>query len=157
MMTPADVKVLERLVGSGTFARGSSYARAGAVRTRTWSPGGTHVVGEIQGGERRPYVATVTLTRSNSKVLSGFQATCTCPVGANCKHAVALVMAELPTVHSDPAPTLTLVRGDSGPSRRTLDDTLSDDSPGLPGRGSRPTDWQLPLQTLLDSEGQGAR
>src|ERR1700733_1644721 len=42
MMTPADVKVLERLVGSGTFARGSSYARAGAVRTRKWSPGGTH-------------------------------------------------------------------------------------------------------------------
>ena len=154
MMTPADVEVLERLVGSGTFARGSSYARAGAVRTRTWSPGGTHVVGEIQGGERKPYVATVTLTRSNSKVLSAFQATCTCPVGANCKHAVALVMAELPTVHSDPAPTLRLVQGDSGSSLRTLDDTLSDDSLGLLVRGSRPTDWQLPLQTLLDSAGR---
>ena len=94
MISSADARVLEGVVGSATFARGSSYARAGAVRTCTWSPGGTHVVGEVQGGERKPYVATVTLTRSRSKVLSGFEATCTCPVGVNCKHAVALVLAE---------------------------------------------------------------
>ena len=64
VITPADEEVLEQLVGSGTFARGSGYAQAGAVRKRTWSPGGTHVVGEIQGGAAKPYVASVTLTRS---------------------------------------------------------------------------------------------
>ena len=98
VITPADAKVLERLVGSATFARGSGYASAGAVRRCTWSPGGTHVVGEIQGGARKPYVATVTLTRSPTRALSAFDATCTCPVGVNCKHAVALVLSEESTM-----------------------------------------------------------
>ena len=78
MITPkTDEEALERLVGSGTFARGTGYAQAGAVRKRTWSPGGTHVVGEVQGGEAKPYVASVSLTRSRSNHLSGFRSTYT--------------------------------------------------------------------------------
>ena len=51
-------------MGTATFERGSGYAHGGAVRNRTWSPGGTRVVGEVQGGAARPYVASVELTRS---------------------------------------------------------------------------------------------
>jgi superfamily II DNA or RNA helicase len=152
VITSADAKVLERLVGSATFSRGNNYARTGAVRKRTWSPGGTHVVGEIQGGSRRPYVATVTLTRSRSKELSAFEATCTCPVGVNCKHAVALVLAEETSVRSGQVPQLTLIR-DAIP--RTPPE-LRDGPIRSVGRVSDPTDWKLPLQSLLGSDGNDA-
>ncbi|HEY1829288.1 MAG TPA: DEAD/DEAH box helicase [Acidimicrobiales bacterium] len=143
-------------MGSATFARGADYARTGAVRKRTWSRGGSHVVGEVQGSERRPYVAAVTLTRSGSGALVAFEATCTCPVGVDCKHAVALVLAEEPMLQPGPGPLLTLVRDDSA---RTS---------SAPGEGSnrqtirskdgvlKPTDWQLPLQILLASDGDEA-
>ena len=175
-ITPADEEVLERLVGAGTFARGVGYAQAGAVRKRTWSPGGTHVVGEVQGGAPKPYVASVVLTRSPSKRLSAFRATCTCPVGANCKHAVALVLAEELPVPSSRAPLLTLVRSDSESSRPTpgtaaaggrSTDRFGGDPPHHPdaepppGPESRPdvamTDWEAPLQALLvPDEGKSA-
>jgi superfamily II DNA or RNA helicase len=153
VITPADEEVLERLVGSGTFARGSGYAQSGAVRKREWSPGGTHVVGEVQGGAAKPYVASVTLTRSRSNRLSTFRATCTCPVGANCKHAVALVLADEPGVRSGPSPLLTLVKGDAGGSQPIP--IAGPRRPGV-GRGPGPTDWEQPLQALLDSDGKGA-
>jgi superfamily II DNA or RNA helicase len=161
MITPADEEALEQLVGSATFERGIDYAQAGAVRKRTWSPGGTRVVGEIQGGAARPYVASVSLTRSDSEELSDFRATCTCPVGRNCKHAVALVLApppEAPSVSSTPAPSLVLVRGESaliGGTPGTPETALSA-ARGLPTRGQDPgsTDWELPLQALLDSDGE---
>jgi len=152
MITPADAKVLERLVGSATLARGRDYARSGAVRKRTWSPGGTRVVGEVQGGARRPYVATVTLTRSRANVLSTFQGTCTCPVGVNCKHAVALVLAEDAAVQPG-RPRLTLVRDGAAPPEPTTGHGLGHD-PSRPGDGAPDADdWQLPLQMLLESDG----
>ena len=155
MITPADAEALEHLVGSATFARAIGYAQAGAVRKRTWSPGGTRVVGEIQGGAARPYVASVTLTRSDSEELSAFRATCTCPVGRNCKHAVALVLAPPPEAPSSRAPSLVLVKGESALLGRTPQAAPSV-APRRPtvGQDSGPTDWELPLQALLDSDGE---
>ncbi len=118
MISRADQEVLEQMVGPATFERACGYAHGGAVGNRTWSLGGTRVVGEVQGGAARPYVASVELTRTDSEGLSGFRATCTCPVGVNCKHAVALVLAEDPDDKGDEGeeptgpPTLTLLRGD---------------------------------------------
>ncbi|HEX3566560.1 MAG TPA: SNF2-related protein, partial [Acidimicrobiales bacterium] len=155
MITPADEKALEHLVGSATFERGIDYAQAGAVRKRTWSPGGTRVVGEVQGGAARPYVASVTLTRSGSEQLSAFQATCTCPVGRNCKHAVALVLAPPPEAPTSRAPSLVLVKGEAAPVGQAPGAAPAL-APGRPmvERDPAPTDWELPLQALLDSDGE---
>ncbi|HXA31003.1 MAG TPA: DEAD/DEAH box helicase [Acidimicrobiales bacterium] len=155
MITPADEQALEQLVGSATFERGIGYAQSGAVRKRTWSPGGTGVVGEIQGGAARPYVASVTLTRSDSEQLSAFQATCTCPVGRNCKHAVALVLAPPSEAPSSRAPSLVLVKGESAPVGGDPG-AASSVAPRRPtdGQDQGPKDWELPLQALLDSDGE---
>src|ERR1700722_15415964 len=139
VITAADARVLEKLVGSATFARGNDYARTGAVKKQTWSPGGTHVVGEIQGGTRRPYVATVTLTRSRSKELSAFEASCTCLVGVNCKHAVALVLAKESAEVSSQIPRLTLVRDHTARIP--------------PSQSDGPIDWKLPLPLPLEADG----
>jgi superfamily II DNA or RNA helicase len=140
------------MVGPATFARGSGYARAGAVRTRTWSPGGTHVVGEIQGGARKPYVATVTLTWSRTKELTAFEASCSCPVGFNCKHAVALVLAENTPVEVGRGPQLTLVQGGAGPLPPSRVDRSGAGDPLVGTTDLHPDDWLHSLETLLDSE-----
>jgi superfamily II DNA or RNA helicase len=155
VITPADQEVLEQLVGTATFERGSGYAHGGAVRNRTWSPGGTRVVGEVQGGAARPYVASAELIRSPSKRLSDFHATCTCPVGFNCKHAVALVLADDP---ADPdeavtrAPTLTLVKGDAAPTRRTSGGKGAGRARTTARRAADPADWAFPLEALLHAD-----
>ncbi|HWF23054.1 MAG TPA: SNF2-related protein, partial [Acidimicrobiales bacterium] len=109
-------------------------------------------------------MASVTLTRSASEQLSAFQATCTCPVGRNCKHAVALVLAPRPEASTAPgrataptghAPSLVLVKGESAPVGQAAGAAPAL-APGGPmvGRDPAPTDWELPLQALLDSPGE---
>jgi superfamily II DNA or RNA helicase len=148
-----DESVLARLVGPATLERGRAYAEGGAVRMRTWSMGGTRVVGEVQGTEPAAYYASVALTRTPSGRLSGFLATCTCPVGANCKHAVALVLAGDPVgppgrprlrlVDSDPGPHPDPARPVPAPKRRR-------------GQAVRTTpEWELPLQALITSDDDG--
>ena len=157
MIAQGDESALARLVGTATFERGRAYAEHGAVRNCTWNPGGTHVVGQVQGGAARPYVASVRLTRAPNRQLSAIEATCSCPVGYNCKHAVALVLADEPPGDVPHPPTLTLVRGDrastprppaagTGRSRRRGARTAADAGVDL-------TDWALPLEALLDAEG----
>jgi superfamily II DNA or RNA helicase len=140
VITAVEAKWLERVVGSPTFARGLQYARSGAVRKRTWSASGLRVIGEVQGGARQPYVASVTLGRSRSQELSDFMGTCTCPMGVNCKHAVALVLAEGSPLPSDPGP-LTQPGGDTRPQPRRTTSTMQ-----------RRTTWQSTLDRLLDPE-----
>jgi superfamily II DNA or RNA helicase len=162
VIAQGDESALERLVGTTTFERGRSYAEHGAVRNCTWNPGGTHVVGQVQGGAARPYVASVRLTRSPNRQLSAIEATCSCPVGYNCKHAVALVLADdEPGEDAPRTPTLTLVRGDSPPDLRP---TVKGKGRTRPPAGrsraadavdtdTDPADWALPLEALLDGDG----
>ncbi len=151
MITSADRVLLARLVGESTFKRGVGYARTGAVRKATWSPGGTRVVGEIQGGEERPYYASVQLTRSSGDRLSSFDGTCTCPVGWNCKHAVALVLAGEYQDASGQARSLTLVEGGTDQAgEATRNKRAPVKRPGDSSLRQRKTaGWELPLLDLL--------
>ena len=144
MITGADEKVLERLVGSVTFARGRGYARGGAVHERTWNPSGTRAVGEVQGGAREPYVVSVTLTRGRSEQLTGFHSTCTCPVAVSCKHAVALVLAPVPAV------SLTLVDIVHAPARAPRAKRAGGSR--REGPLDAPASWEVPLRALLETD-----
>lgn len=152
MITPADEQTLERLVGSATYTRGRGYARSGAVRSHVWSAGGTNVIGQVQGGASKPYVVSVSLTRSESNQLSKFRSTCTCPVEVNCKHAVALLLAKNSALSSDHA----RLRAQIGSDARRSDTTprfapITELPQPKPRRGARKSDWAAPLQTLLES------
>ncbi|MDQ2729216.1 MAG: DEAD/DEAH box helicase [Actinomycetota bacterium] len=93
-MTPADRATLKRLLGASTFGRGRAYAHQGAVKSCEWRQDGLQVLGEVQGAAAQPYRTSVMLHRFPSKRLRAVDATCTCPVGVNCKHAVALLLAD---------------------------------------------------------------
>jgi superfamily II DNA or RNA helicase len=145
VISTADEVALRQLVGPRTFARARAYARGGAVRRREWGEDGSRVVGEIQGGDPTPYRASVELTRSPSTKLSALRAVCTCPVGVNCKHAVALLLAEDAAAPPPPPPveerSLTLVKI-SPPASPVPAPAASRRSPSGAG-------WELPLRALL--------
>ncbi|HEX3981780.1 MAG TPA: SNF2-related protein [Acidimicrobiales bacterium] len=146
-MAAVDEVVLERLVGQPTYDRGREYARHGAVRRSTWSLGGTRVVGEVQGGARDPYYASVELIRGSNQRLMSFEASCTCPVGFNCKHAVALVLAgEL-----DASQGRRRLRGqpEDGPepASRSGRNGIGRRSPGPPATAAE--GWEGPLLDVL--------
>ena len=102
-ITPADAVRLPILVGPATYARGLAYAKQGAVLHATWDADGTQVTGRIAGTGPAPYEVTAAIKRAASGALSEVSAECTCPVGWNCKHAVALLLAASLSPHPEAA------------------------------------------------------
>jgi superfamily II DNA or RNA helicase len=156
VITTADEAILRRIVGPATFGRATTYARQGAVRRSAVGVDGKRLVGEVQGGARGPYSVSVEISRTASGRLSGFRSTCTCPVGVNCKHGVALALVgREPIVVRGPKGGLRLVHGGADSDLR--------EQPGHRSRGAgrvapkkRPLPapaWEAPLQDLLVADG----
>ncbi|MGC8510260.1 MAG: SNF2-related protein, partial [Acidimicrobiales bacterium] len=82
---------LSRAVGAGALARGRAYARGGRVRSLDWLEDPTRLTGEVQGTARAPYKVTISFAATARG--AALSARCTCPVGVNCKHAVAVLYA----------------------------------------------------------------
>jgi len=84
---------LTRECDPGAFSRGSRYfrdQRASLKRAESLASGDTLLIGECQGSQFMPYEQRVEILDGRGEPeLSGF---CTCPVGYNCKHVVALVL-----------------------------------------------------------------
>ncbi|HEX2704482.1 MAG TPA: SWIM zinc finger family protein, partial [Candidatus Lustribacter sp.] len=83
-------KDVERRVGSSTFSRGRWYALQGRVRSLTHSPSGA-ILASVRGTRPAPYEVVVTGRRDHTGVW--WDGECTCPVGYECKHAVAALLA----------------------------------------------------------------
>ncbi|MCC7473766.1 MAG: SWIM zinc finger domain-containing protein [Pirellulales bacterium] len=81
---------LDRWAGSRSVSRGRSYENQGRVKGLAISEDG-RLLATVHGGER--YVVSVWLVAG--KKLDKIDSQCTCPVGLNCKHAVATVAAYL--------------------------------------------------------------
>jgi superfamily II DNA or RNA helicase len=146
VLTPADERVLEKVVGSTTFARGRVYARQGAVRSGQWTNDRTSLSGEVQGSERFPYWVSVTVRRSTSDRIVDFDASCTCPVGINCKHAVALLIAGSAQSSASRGAPLTT----TGPKSTTRPKSAKPAA-----KRTRPPGWEGPLRTLIAATGSG--
>jgi superfamily II DNA or RNA helicase len=163
VLSPADEAVVRQLVGPATFVRGSLYAQQGAVRSRHWEDHGTRVLGLVQGGAEVPYQAAVRLIRTEQQ-LAAVEGTCTCPVGFNCKHAVALLLArDVPDPRAAPEPP---EPDDTGPvraagrARLTLVPGGAAGGSGPVSVGGAPADgeweaggWETPLHALLGEAG----
>lgn len=72
----------------GTLDRGRAYAAAGRVRLHTAT--GNSLRSVVEGSGRRTYLVTVSWTQHDG--FPELTAACTCPVGENCKHAVATIL-----------------------------------------------------------------
>ena len=82
-------------VSAATYSRGLAVYRSQQVLECGVSRASTAewcITGEVQGSERMPYESTALLEAdANGRVLT-FQGECSCPVGQDCKHAVALTL-----------------------------------------------------------------
>ena len=91
--------------GPVTFQRGTGYAAQGSVRELEIAADGRRLWAQVRGSARRPYRVQVTIAEGRGRRIVSY---CTCPVGGQCKHGVALMMAALRaagrTTHRSPRP-----------------------------------------------------
>jgi superfamily II DNA or RNA helicase len=92
---------LRRAFDSGSLSRGKVYAHAGRVSVRSVDPDGDAASGEVRGTDPQVYSTTVQL-RETKAGGTHVVATCSCPVGYGCKHAVALIIAVRSSIDTAP-------------------------------------------------------
>ncbi|WP_181274021.1 DEAD/DEAH box helicase [Brevibacterium oceani] len=91
-MTVVPREVLKSLVDPGTFARGSDYARKGQVLRIVWHELDRQLVADVAGSTGL-YETTITFDDFDDDEPGEIVDTvCTCPVGDDCKHCVAVLL-----------------------------------------------------------------
>ncbi len=128
-VSDVDLSRVEAAVGSRSFGRGRGYARRDRVVSIEWDPDGETLTGSVV-GQGALYSTAAFFAEGAGGALAFDDGQCTCPVGYNCKHVAALVIAA----------------SDSRDARR-------------PGRGRRPPrqlaaevqppSWETPLRALI--------
>ncbi|MEI8156863.1 MAG: DEAD/DEAH box helicase [Burkholderiales bacterium] len=85
---------LEELTSNATWTRGRLLYSGQKVLDLKISPADGYwlLEGEVQGSQRWPYTLTIELTLTEAGEIDTWDADCSCPVGYNCKHGVALTM-----------------------------------------------------------------
>jgi len=150
---------LRAAVSDATYARGSSYALRGNVTDIRWHEAENKLIGRVRGSGPKPYSTIVQLSGAGTG-LRFDTGICSCPVGVDCKHVVALVLAaasdedggrERDERFSSPAAkevtrALEVV---AAAARRAGTVTV-----GLAGRatGTAPAAWERSLKELLAAE-----
>ncbi|MBI5788867.1 MAG: DEAD/DEAH box helicase [Candidatus Schekmanbacteria bacterium] len=79
---------------SAYYARGRSYFQEGRVRELKFSEDGRLLKGKVEGNLPNPYRVKVEINKEGAKYVEFF-GECSCPIGYNCKHVVALLLAGL--------------------------------------------------------------
>ncbi len=87
------IQELRRIVDAATVSRGADYAARGQVRTADADPRGEAVEGRVAGSGGRVYVQKIALEWAVGGRLLEVDGACTCPVGWNCKHVVAVLLS----------------------------------------------------------------
>ncbi|RIK17447.1 MAG: helicase SNF2 [Acidobacteria bacterium] len=77
-------------LGTPTVVRGEAYAEQGRVRTLVAALGGQQLLATVAGSNRHLYQTIVRREGTEGATWSG---QCSCPVGLDCKHTVATVLA----------------------------------------------------------------
>src|SRR6056297_2552036 len=80
---------IRRHTSSRSYQRGAAYQRQDRVLIAEWDEESQILFGEVRGSGRNVYEQEILFpTRGRER----FRGLCTCPVGANCKHVVAVLL-----------------------------------------------------------------
>jgi superfamily II DNA or RNA helicase len=88
-----DSTSLAPAAGATSYARGVQYLRQGAVTRMGWDRGLGELHGSVLGSADACYETVAYFQPAGESVLEFEQGHCSCPVGFDCKHVVALVLA----------------------------------------------------------------
>ena len=83
---------VEAAVGPRSFARGRGYARGNRVAAIEWDPDAEMLTGSVV-GQGALYSTTAFFAADRDGALAFDAGECSCPVGYNCKHVAAVVIA----------------------------------------------------------------
>src|ERR1700722_5557148 len=125
---PIDATSLAAAAGATSYDRGVQYLRQGAVTRMSWDRGCSELHGSVDGSAGSCYETVAYFHPAGPSVLEFDQGQCSCPVGFDCKHVVALVLA---------AAQARLAR--TGPGRTA-------------GAGTRPLTWEQSVQSWLEPQ-----
>jgi superfamily II DNA or RNA helicase len=162
-LSDIELSDVEAVVGSRSFDRGLAYARQKRVVAVDWDPDEVTLSGSVV-GQGALYSVAAFFEDGDDETLAFVEGECSCPVGYNCKHVAAIVIAAArnrganwrgreatpvrPTpMRDDP----TGVRGDVTGVRGDLTGVRGDLTGvrGGPTACERPA-WEHPLRALID-------
>ncbi|WP_314103364.1 SWIM zinc finger family protein, partial [uncultured Frigoribacterium sp.] len=145
-----------RLVGPRAFSRAKEYARDDHVVSSEWDVEGQVLSAEVRGSVAAPYRCRVVLAPGRGEHGRPTSSECSCPLGGDCKHVAAALLANNARVLS---PGAGLVRtassaGGAGWATGVAGDDESVSSPAVvagaaAGTGS-PADWRSRLAPLTE-------
>ncbi|WP_035691840.1 DEAD/DEAH box helicase [Azospirillum halopraeferens] len=148
--TEADVR---RWFGDLTVRKGAAYRHEGRVRAASLSADGRTAEGQVQGTERRPYTVSVTIDGAGSPRGVQFRNACSCYLGGECKHVVAVLLDLLHRPAVTSAPAAAAESATSPAVARWL--ALLEDAPRQSSDGARSTAWTLLYRFDRDGAGGG--
>ena len=135
---------IERAVGHVSFLRGLDYFERGMVRSVEFLSHG-RIHGEVSGSQQKPYAVVAKYEPGSEGRFLPVEGHCSCPVGYNCKHAAAVLLAARHvSPDGDDSGSGTARGGVSGVVRRWLDRWpeavagKEDDRPGGPNAAAGP-------------------
>ena len=94
-----ELSEVEAAVGASSFKRGRGYARGNRVVSIQWDPSEEALSGSVV-GQGALYRTTAYFAGDGEGSLEFGEGECTCPVGYNCKHVAAIVIAATPAAGS---------------------------------------------------------
>ncbi len=127
-----DLTSLRSAVSAACYAKGLIYARQQAVQESRWEDAQRSLHGEVLGQAGFSYTTTVYFWRDGGPALQFQRGVCSCPVGLDCKHTVAL--------------TLDAMQGAARPSSA---------APAPAQSAGQAPDWERSLTSLLGSVPSG--
>ncbi len=138
-----DLASLQDAVDPGSYRRGEQYARKGAVAQLRWESSRCALQGLVRGSGGQFYTTIAYFSPGGAPFQHGV---CSCPVGADCKHVVALVLTAMSADDTDHGTGAARTpAGPAGDRKLYLVPPTSVPPP-------RP-EWEASLGALLDSAG----
>jgi superfamily II DNA or RNA helicase len=121
---------VEAAIGSTFFKKGRAYARAHRVLAIEWDRDEATLSGSVAG--QGAVYSTAAFFAGDDGELGFGEGECSCPVGYNCKHVAALVIA---------------ATDDRGAGRRQLEQRL----PRRVATAAQSGSWEMPLRALIQA------
>lgn len=91
---PVTAAEIIRQVGHNAYSRGQAYMRGGNVARYSYDQEQGNLTGQVTGSKNQLYSTSIFFLNEKSSHYS-FRARCSCPVGNDCKHAVALMLTAI--------------------------------------------------------------
>ena len=96
-----DPASLAEAVDPGSYERGVQYVRQHAVVRALWKLSAGALAGTVRGQYGNVYTTTARFSSADGLVHRFERGECSCPVGFNCKHVVALVLTATGALRPD--------------------------------------------------------